>query len=230
MDIHTLLDLDRELFFWLNGSNSLFLDGLITILTSGFTWIPLYISLLYLVIKNNETMTQIMLIVGCFLFALLLSDGMTDFIMKPLVARWRPSNDPSIKYMVDIVGNLRDTPYGFFSAHASNTFSLALFFSLLVRNKALSIALVLWSLVNCYTRIYLGLHYPGDIICGLLWGSFAGGVAYLLYHRVYEKISPKQNYISTQYTNTGYSLSDIDIVINVLIFTLCVVMIYSLIK
>ena len=94
----------------------------------------------------------------------------------------------------------------------------------------MSIALVLWSLVNCYTRIYLGLHYPGDIICGLLWGSFAGGVAYLLYHRVYEKISPKQNYISTQYTNTGYSLSDIDIVINVLIFTLCVVMIYSLIK
>ncbi len=59
MDIHALLDLDRELLYWLNGSDSLFLDGVITALTSGFTWIPLYISLLYLIIKNNETMSQI---------------------------------------------------------------------------------------------------------------------------------------------------------------------------
>ena len=152
MDIHALLDLDRELLYWLNGSDSLFLDGVITALTSGFTWIPLYISLLYLIIKNNETMSQIGLIIGCCLFALILSDGMADFIMKPLVARWRPSNDPLLKYTIDIVDNLRGTQYGFFSAHASNTCSLSIFFCLLVRSKILSVSLVLWSLISCYTR------------------------------------------------------------------------------
>jgi membrane-associated phospholipid phosphatase len=230
MDIHALLDLDRELLYWLNGSDSLFLDGVITALTSGFTWIPLYISLLYLIIKNNETMSQIGLIIGCCLFALILSDGMADFIMKPLVARWRPSNDPLLKYTIDIVDNLRGTQYGFFSAHASNTCSLSIFFCLLVRSKILSVSLVLWSLISCYTRVYLGLHYPGDIFFGLLWGAFAGSAAYLLYYKIYKKFAPKQNYISTQYTSTGYSLSDIDIVMSVFAFTLFYTIIYSLVR
>ena len=175
-------------------------------------------------------MSQIGLIIGCCLFALILSDGMADFIMKPLVARWRPSNDPLLKYTIDIVDNLRGTQYGFFSAHASNTCSLSIFFCLLVRSKILSVSLVLWSLISCYTRVYLGLHYPGDIFFGLLWGAFAGSAAYLLYYKIYKKLAPKQNYISTQYTSTGYSLSDIDIVMSVFAFTLFYTIIYSLVR
>ena len=175
-------------------------------------------------------MSQIGLIIGCCLFALILSDGMADFIMKPLVARWRPSNDPLLKYTIDIVDNLRGTQYGFFSAHASNTCSLSIFFCLLVRSKILSVSLVLWSLISCYTRVYLGLHYPGDIFFGLLWGAFAGSAAYLLYYKIYKKLAPQKNYISTQYTSTGYSLSDIDIVMSVFAFTLFYTIIYSLVR
>lgn len=73
-----------------------------------------YISLLYVVIKNNETMKQIMLVVGSVILCLILSDGVTDFIVKPLVARFRPSWDPIIKYSVEVVNGMRNTQYGFF--------------------------------------------------------------------------------------------------------------------
>ena len=219
IDIQTLLDTDRDLLLLLNGSSSQFLDGWMAILTSGFTWIPLYVSLLYLVIKNNETMSQILLIVGCSALCVMLADGVADFIVKPLVGRWRPSNDPFIKYAVQVVNGVRGSDYGFFSAHAANTFSIALFFCLLVRSKILSVSLVVWSLVNCYTRVYLGLHYPADVVCGLLWGAIVGGLAYFVYYKVYSRISPANNYISTQYTSTGYSLEDVDIVELVLVAT-----------
>jgi undecaprenyl-diphosphatase len=229
MDISSLLELDYRIFDALNGSGSLFLDGVMTTLTSGLTWIPLYISLLYLIIKNNETMAQIMLIVGCCFLCIFFADGITDFIVKPIVARWRPSNDPYIKYTVDVVNNVRGGNYGFFSAHAANTFSIALFFSFLVRNKVFNFCLLTWSLINCYTRIYLGLHYPSDILCGLLWGSVVAIIVYVIYHKIYAKISPKLNYISTQYTSTGYSLTDIDMVISILMFTYSYAIIRALI-
>ena len=220
IDIQAILELDRNVLLWLNGSDSLFLDEWMTYLTSGFTWIPLYFSLLYLVVKNNETMSQILLIVGCSVLCVVLADGVADFVVKPLVGRWRPSNDPMIKYMVSVVGGMRGTDYGFFSAHAANTFSIAVFFCLLVRSKLLGVSLVVWSLVNCYTRMYLGLHYPLDILCGLLWGAVVGILAYVCYYRVYNRISPANNYVSTQYTSTGYSLADVDIVELVLVSTL----------
>ena len=111
-----------------------------------------------------------------------LAGTIDDAIVKPLVARWRPGNDPQIGLLVDTVDGYRGGNYGFFSAHASNTFSIALFFSLLMRRRLLTVALVLWSLVNCYTRLYLGVHYPGDITVGLLWGALVGWGVYRFFY------------------------------------------------
>jgi undecaprenyl-diphosphatase len=130
---------------------------------------------------------------------------------------------------VDVVNNLRGDDYGFFSAHAANTMSLAVYFCLLVRNRVFQFFMILWSLINCWTRLYLGLHYPGDVLVGLLWGIIAGFIAYLVWHKVYFKISPKLNYISSQYTSTGYSLTDIDVVIAVMVFTFAYAIIRSII-
>ena len=220
IDIQPLVELDRKLLFFLNGSDSLFLDGLIVTLTSGFTWVPLYVGLLYLVIKNNETFLQIMLTIGAALLCVLLADGVSEGIFKPLVGRFRPGSDPVIKYSVDVVNNMRGTDYSFFSGHASNTFSLAVFFSLLVRSKVFSFFMIMWSLINCYTRIYLAMHYPSDIFVGLLWGGLVGMSVYWLYFKLYFKITPTLNYISTQYTRTGYARTDIDIVISLLVLCL----------
>ncbi len=228
MDIDSFLALDREVLSWFNGSDSLFLDQLVWLLTQGLTWIPMYVALFYLVIKNNETMTQIMIIVGCVALCLLLSSGVTNGIVKPLVARPRPSLDPLFKYTVQVVDGHRNSGFSFFSAHAANTMAIAVFFCLLVRDRLLSGTLLLWSLVNAWTRLYLGLHYPSDILCGLLWGTVAGLVGYAVFYRLYYKTSPPVTYISSQYTNTGYSRSDIDVVLTVLVLTVAVLILMAL--
>jgi len=188
-------------------------------LTGGVTWVPFYLILFYLVVKNNETMAQIFLLVGCSALCILLADGMADGLVKPWVARLRPANEPEIKYIVDVVDNFRGTSYSFFSAHAANTFALATFFSLVVRSRLLNGFVFAWALLNCYTRLYLGVHYPSDVLVGIAWGAVAGGVAYLVYRRIYRKMNPVVNYVSSQYTSTGYSLADIDMVIAVMVFT-----------
>lgn len=218
--MESLLQLDRQLLLWFNGSDSMYLDSLAMLLTFGISWLPLYFALLYMVIKNNETMLQIALIVGSVAFCLLLTAGVTDGFVKPYFARFRPCNDPVLKYVVNVVGGHRNSDFGFFSAHAANTMGLAMFFSLLVRNRLLTFAMMGWSLINCWTRLYLGQHYPSDIVCGLLWGAFAGAMSYLVYRRFYYKISPKINYISSQYTRTGYATKDVDIVLVALSITL----------
>ena len=173
-------------------------------------------------------MVQIALAMGCAGLCILLADGMTDGIMKPLIARPRPSMDPCLKYVVNVVSNHRGSGFSFFSAHAANTMSLAVFFSLLVRNKLFTTVMVAWSLLNCWTRLYLGLHYPIDILCGIVWGLIAGLVSYLVFRKFYFKVSPKFNYISSQYTATGYSKVDIDVVMTVVVMILAVVMLLSL--
>ena len=219
MDWQALIELDRQLLLLLNGSESLYLDTLVHTLTAAVTWVPLYVSLFYLVLKNNDTVLTIMLIVGAAALCIIIAGTVDDTIVKPLVARWRPTHDPQIGAVVDIVDGYRGGRFGFFSAHACNTFSIAVFFSLLVRSRLLSVSLILWSLVNCWTRIYLGVHFPGDILVGLLWGGGVGIGVYILYRRVSRCLTTSMKYVSSKYTSSGYQIDDIDIVIVVLMFT-----------
>lgn len=221
MNMDTLLQADTDLLLALNGSSSQFVDGLMIALTSGFTWIPMYVALLYLVVKNSETMGQIVLVVACAALCVLLADGIADGIVKPSVERFRPCNDPSLRNLVQLVdGYCANGKYGFFSAHAANTFSIAVFFCLLVRSSILSISILVWSLVCCYTRMYLGVHYPLDIAVGLLWGGTVGCVVYFVYYKFREKLSQSKRFVSTQYTSSGFSHSDVDIVMLVIVLTL----------
>ena len=107
MDISFLQQIDEAVLLWFNGSDSAYLDAAVMTFTSGLTWIPLYVALLYLVIKNSENMPQFALILLGVLVTMLLSAGLADFIAKPYVARWRPTNDPMLKYSIDVVGNYR---------------------------------------------------------------------------------------------------------------------------
>lgn len=179
-----LIHLDKELLLWLNGSDSLFMDSLIMTLTNAKTWIPLYLSLFYVVLKSNATVKDILLVLAAAGACVLLSGTIDDTIVKPLVARWRPGHDPEIGMLVDTVDGYRGGKYGFFSAHASNTFSIAVFFSLLMRQRLFTVFMVSYSLINCYTRMYLGVHYPGDITVGLLWGGLVGWCVYKGYCRL----------------------------------------------
>lgn len=226
MDAGTLIDIDRELLLWFNGSSSLFLDGLVKTLTTALTWVPLYVSLFYLVLKNNDDVKKVLLIVACAALCVFLAGSLNDMLVKPSVGRWRPTHDEVIGYAVDVVNNYRGGRFGFFSSHAANTFSIAIFFSLLVRSRVLTIGLVSWSLINCWTRLYLGVHFPGDVLCGLLWGGVVGTGVWYLHQQLNSRLSSPPNFISSQYTATGYQLKDVDVVITVLAMTF----IYAIIR
>ena len=229
MDFSKIQDMDMQVLSIFNGSDNIMLDQMVQILTSGLTWIPLYVMLFFVVMSNNETMGQIALVVGSAIFCVLFADGLVDGIIKQLAERWRPSNDPTFKYMVQVVDDIRLKGYSFCSAHAANTMSLAVFFSLLIRSKLLTITLVIWSLINCWTRLYLGVHYPSDILCGMIIGIIVGILVYLLYYKIYLRISPKINYISNQYTSTGYDHDDIDKAMVILMLTLVYVVTRSVV-
>ncbi len=220
MDWNALIELDKQLLLAVNGSDSLFLDGLAMTLTTASTWIPLYLSLLYMVVKNNDTVQKILLILVCAGLCVLLAGAVDDLVVKPNIARLRPTHDPEIGSLVDVVNGYRGGQYGFFSAHACNTFSIALFMSLMVRSRLLTCFLVGWSLLNCWTRLYLGVHYPGDILVGLIWGSIVGTSVWLLHRKISSNWSTGLNFVSEQYTSTGYMTNDIDVVISVFILTL----------
>lgn len=216
MDFTEITNADLWLTPVLGGSHNMFCDAFALVLTSGWTWIAMYLTLLFVVIKNNETMAQIGLVVLSCALCVLLADGMADGIMKPLTMRLRPINDPEAREMITLVAGVADKNYSFFSAHAANTMAISTFMALLMRNARMTTALVIWSLTNCWTRIYLGMHYPSDIAAGIIWGIICGAVVYAGYRRVYKRISPKLHFISSQYTKTGYGLADITLTINVM--------------
>lgn len=221
-----IIQFDKQLLLMLNGSDSSYLDQVVLILTNGLTWIPLYVSLLFLVVKNNHNWRTILLIVVGAGLCVLMAGTLDDEIVKPLVARWRPTHDPQIGSLVDVVNDYRGGRYGFFSAHASNTFSIALFFSLLVRYRWLTVGLVSYSLVNCWTRLYLGVHYPGDILVGLLWGTVTAISVYSLFRFVNGRWVGNHRYTSQGFTSSGYEYRTTFVPLLVLILTV----VYALLR
>ena len=222
-----LISLDKQWLLAVNGSDSLYLDRVAHVLTTALTWLPLYLSLFYVVLHNNENFRKVLYVLAGAGLCVLLAGTVDDMIVKPMVARWRPTHDPEIGMLVDVVDGYRGGRYGFFSAHASNTFSITVYFCWLIRSRLLSIALVIWSFTNCWTRMYLGVHFPGDILVGLTWGLIVGTCVYYLYYRATRRLSTARHRMtSSTFTSTGYQRTDCDIPVAVLVFTL----LYALIK
>lgn len=213
-----LYNIDQTMLPFFYGGKNLFLDSWSLLLTNPFTWIPLYILLFYVIVKNNEKIFQLILILLFLIVCLALSDGLPDGIIKPYFCRLRPIYDPSLSQWVKPVRNYMPQGFSFFSAHAANTMAVAVFLSLLVRKRTLSLMLLSWSFLNGWSRLYLGVHFFCDVIIGFLWGVFAGAFSYLIYIWIYSKVSQPNRYISSQYTKTGFNHSDIQIVMNVYLY------------
>lgn len=221
MDIQQLIEFDKQLLLTLNGQHSLFWDGFMWTVTSTLTWIPVAAALLYVIFKNNrlpQAATILVMLALCITFADQISSG----ICKPYFARFRPAQDPDIMYLVHVVNDYRGGRYGFMSSHAANTFAVAMFISLLVRNYLTTILTFSWAVIASYSRIYLGVHYPGDILCGALLGMSIATLLYFGYRYLYKKreVLHASRYSHGQYfTSGGYAYTHLSVFYFVLIAT-----------
>lgn len=141
MDIQQYIAADKELLLNLNGSQSLFWDGFMWVATSTIVWVPVAAMLLYIIIKNNKIQEALLTIVMIAL-VITLADQIASGLCKPFFARFRPTQDPNIMYMVDIVNGYRGGRFGFISSHAANTFAISVFLSLLIKRKSLTFMLL----------------------------------------------------------------------------------------
>ena len=193
------MDYDTLLTLFFNGSENVYLDGFVMLATKAWIWIGLYIAILYVVFRTHDMQRFLGILFG-ILLCVLIADQVSSGIVKPLVARYRPTHSPEIMHLTDIVCGYRGGMYGFFSSHASNTMAIATFLSLIFRKRSITFTLLAWSLLNCWTRLYLGVHYCSDILVGILFGCFTGSVIYILYYFFVIKQTRQQ------YTTKGVSL------------------------
>ena len=192
--LEQVLHIDTEILLAINGWHAPWADQLMWIISAKTTWIPLYLLLIGLLVwrYRKPAMTNVkwlQKVPACvvMIVAIGLAVGAADFIasgiLKDLVARPRPSRVPELEGVLHLVNGYKSGQYGFVSSHAANTMAVALLFSLIWRNKIATVGLMLWVAANCYSRMYLGVHYPTDILGGLIVGSLVAVVGYWLLDR-----------------------------------------------
>lgn len=185
--LEKIISLDKELFVFLNGLGSETFDGLWLIITQQIYWIPFFIYLLYLAHKKLGT-KQILYILLFVSLIVLFTDQLTNFV-KHHFYRLRPCNNPEIKDIIRIV--LHRNSFSFFSGHASNSMAVATFLFLILRKEYKYFGLIfLWPLIFAYSRIYLGLHFPIDILTGYAVGASIGFVFFKIYQSTQKRYFP----------------------------------------
>lgn len=225
--MHELNELDHQLTLAINGSESLFWDNLMYTVTDTFSWTLVIITLLVIIFKNNTWKEALMVFVTIALL-IFVADRICSGLVKPMVARWRPTQDPQLMYLVDVVRDYRGGRFGFFSGHACNTMCMAVFLSWLFRNFKVTVTLIFWSLTTTFTRLYLGVHYLGDVTVGFIVGGFLGCLFYWLMERYVHPLVGMKRLVSEQFTSSGYMQSDMDTFMGVIFFNYICVLIVSL--
>lgn len=180
-----LLSIDRELLLSLNGQQNYFWDYLMRLISEKEMWYVFYI-VLTACIFNTFGWKNGGLVLLSLILVIVISDQIASGIFKPLIKRFRPSRDPEFSHLVNIVKGYTGGKYGFVSSHAANAFSLAVLATLILKDRITGIFLISWAILISYSRIYLGVHYPGDIIVGAIVGTLVAYLAYFLLQKYFK--------------------------------------------
>ena len=173
-----LNDIDSDALMAVNGLHDVFQDAFWWMLTAKWSSILLVLALAWVLMHQNRRHALLML--WMLAFTVLVADQVSSGLIKHLVERLRPTHDPSLENAVHVINGYRGGLYGFVSSHAANFFAVSTLTALIMRYRVVAIGLFTWALLQCYSRVYLGVHYPGDILGGIIVGVLVGWFIWFL--------------------------------------------------
>ena len=186
--MNTLSTIDSDLFLFLNGLHSEWMDKVMSFITDMWVWLPIYLLLIYWTIKQyGKRCWWVFLALG---LVVLCSDQLASHVCKPLFQRLRPCYNIDFQDLIHLPKGMAGGRYGFVSSHAANTFAVATFLTPTLRKYRAwpAIVLFLWASISSYSRIYIGYHYPGDIIAGAILGLLVGMIFWKLFQLAQRKL------------------------------------------
>jgi undecaprenyl-diphosphatase len=161
------------------------------IISGKLIWVPLYVAIL---IYLGVTYKRKFLIILIFIIIAATMADQISVMIKNLVQRPRPCHDPVLTGLVHLFNGECGGEFGFVSSHATNSFNVALLSLLFIKKRCFTISIIVWASVIGYSRVYLGVHYPGDVICGSVLGALIGWFNYSLYKLTDNKILNKRSF------------------------------------
>ncbi|MCL2650483.1 MAG: phosphatase PAP2 family protein [Candidatus Azobacteroides sp.] len=211
--VENMLHYERDLFFLLNGSHSVFLDNMMYTISGSKIWIPLYLFVVFILFYNfiktpkKGVLLEALLILLFFILVFALCDQFSSGLIKPFFARPRPGYHPDFKDLVHLVNGYRGNrnDYSFISGHATNCFGFAVALSLVFRNRWVTLTTLVWATLISYSRIYLGMHFISDVVGGMIAGTLIATILYAVLIPLRKKLFRLESSEKTQIYSRQHS-------------------------
>lgn len=193
--IEILEKIDRDILLFVNGLHNDFFDSVMWGISSFYVWIPFYAFFAFLLIKKYKVKAVVLILLAAS--TIIVADKISVVLFKNVFERYRPTHNLEIKELIHVVNNYRGGMYGFVSSHASIGFAIATIMSLFYRKKIFIYPVFIWVGIVCYSRMYLGVHYLSDIICGGISGAIIAFLFYYIFNYFFSKKYPGWNTIKS---------------------------------
>lgn len=207
--------IDKQILLYLNGMHCGFFDVMMWWVSKTATWMLMMMVFLFIIFKNNWRWAVLVTI--CIALTIVLADQISSGLIKDVVERLRPTHNPEIGSLVHVVNGYRGGQFGFVSSHAANTIGVAIFVSLLFSRRGVTCSFLLWATLVSYSRIYLGVHYLGDILGGACVGLLCGVVIFALYKYVVQRFNFAEKWKISPLSDKNAKIMQLAILSNLLI-------------